>query len=233
MEATQISIWLAFLAGLVSFFSPCVMPLIPAYIAYLAGVGAENRGRLLRNSLGFVLGFTVVFVVLGASATLLGQFLLRHQFLLRKISGVIIMVFGLHLAGLIKIGFLNFDTRKQVKTKEGKDAGFLQSFVFGLAFSSGWTPCIGPILGSILILASTTASLTQGMFLLVIYAVGLGLPFVLTAVLIDRLQGRWSRLTKITVWLSRISGYLLIVLGILMYFGVLQSLAGYLPAFGL
>lgn len=233
MAANQVTIWLAFIAGLVSFFSPCVLPLIPIYVAYLAGLKGGNKGRLLINALGFVTGFTVIFVILGASATLLGQFLLQHQFTLQKIAGAIIVVFGLHLSGLINIPFLNFDTRKQVKNTDGKNNGFFQSFVFGLAFSSGWTPCIGPILGSILVVASTTHSLGQGVFLLLGYAVGLGLPFVLAALLMGRMREKWSNLIKRTVWLSKASGYILILFGVLMFFGVLQTLARYLPAFGL
>lgn len=233
MVGTQVTVWLAFLAGLVSFFSPCVLPLIPIYVAYLAGSAGDAKGKILANSLGFVAGFTVIFVLLGASATLLGQFLLTHQILLQQIAGVIILVFGLHLAGLLNISFLNFDTRKQFKNNDKKRTGFMQSFVFGLAFSSGWTPCIGPILGSILVVASTTHSLTQGIFLLLVYAIGLGLPFVLAALLMDRIKNRWSNLIKKTLWLSKASGYLLIIFGIMMFFGVLQTLSRYLPAFGL
>ncbi len=230
MEPTSVSLWLAFLVGLASFFSPCVLPLIPVYVAYLTGMAGDGEKKLTRNALGFVFGFTVIFIVLGASATLLGRFLLANQFILQKIAGLIIIVFGLHLAQIINIPFLNFDRRMQVR-REG--TGLLQSFLFGLAFGSGWTPCIGPILGSILILASTTGSLLQGILLLLVYALGLAVPFLLAALFMDRLQSKWSGIIKKTIWLSRAAGFLLIIFGVMMVFGWLQMLVSYLPNWGI
>lgn len=232
LAQTSVSLWLAFLAGLASFFSPCVLPLIPVYVAYLAGMASENavENKLVVNSLGFITGFTIIFVLLGASATLLGQFLLANQIILQKIAGIVIVVFGLHLSQLVNIPFLNFEKRLQVSEK---GTGFFPSLLFGLAFGSGWTPCIGPILGSILVLASTTGSLIQGVFLLFIYAIGLAIPFFLAAIFMDRLKHKWSGITRKTIWISRFAGYLMIVFGVMMFFGWLQTLARYLPSWGI
>lgn len=232
MLETQVSFWLAFLAGLLSFFTPCVLPLIPIYIAYLAGLADKGRNKLLTNALGFVIGFTVIFILLGASATMLGRFLLSNQVILQKIAGVIIFIFGMQLAQIINIPFLNLDKRMHVASSD-KTVGFWQSFLFGLAFSSGWTPCIGPILGSILTVASTTKSLANGVLLLLVYAIGLGIPFIVTALFIDHLKDRWSVIVKKTVWLGKLAGYLLIIFGVMMFFGWLQALSGLLPAWGL
>lgn len=229
MPANTVTFYLAFIAGMASFFSPCVLPLIPVYVAYLGGV-VNGKAKLLNNSLGFVLGFTVIFLLLGASATLLGQFLLANQIILQKIAGLIIIIFGLQLIEVINIPFLNIQRRRQVKNQ---GTGFWQSVLFGLAFGSGWTPCIGPILGSILALASTTGSLIQGMSLLFSYALGLAIPFILAALLMDSLKDKWSKVIKKTIWFSRLAGVLLILFGIMLFLGWLQAIARYLPNWGL
>ncbi len=228
MLANPVNFYMALIAGMASFFSPCVLPLIPVYIAYLGGV-VNSKSKLLNNSLGFVLGFTIIFMLLGASATLLGQFLLANQIILQKIAGLIIIIFGLQLTQVINIPFLNIEKRRYIKNQ---GTGFWQSVLFGLAFGSGWTPCIGPILGSILALASTTGSLIQGMSLLFSYALGLAIPFILAALLMDSLKDKWSKIIKKTIWFNRLAGALLMLFGIMLFFGWLQTMARYLPNWG-
>ncbi len=231
MPGGPVTFWLAFVAGLASFFSPCVLPLIPIYVAYLGGTSKDSKNKLIIiNSLGFVLGFTVIFILMGASATMLGQFLLANQTILQKIAGLIIIIFGLQLTQVINIPFLNLEKRRQIKNHS---TGFGPSVLFGLAFGSGWTPCIGPILGSILALASTTSSLIYGVGLLLIYALGLAFPFFLAALLMNSLKDKWSQITKKTLWLNRLAGVILVIFGIMLFFGYLQTISRYLPNWGL
>ena len=175
----------AFLAGLLSFLSPCVLPLVPAYLSFLAGVNlealkaggsAEIRWRSLRSALGFVLGFSFIFIALGASATFIGHWLLSHSVALARVSGILLMVLGLHVSGLVTIPWLMREKRFQPSQRP---LSFLGAFVVGMAFAFGWTPCVGPILAGILALASTRETIFQGILLLGIYSAGLGLPFLL------------------------------------------------------
>ncbi|NLC43988.1 MAG: cytochrome C biogenesis protein [Clostridiales bacterium] len=218
-----------FFEGLASFLSPCVLPLIPAYMTYLTGQSMEamiedqkSRKTLIINSLAFILGFTVVFVLMGAAATKIGSYLLRHQHLIRRISAVLIIFFGLFHAGWIPIRFLNYERRLQVRRKK---QGLLTSLLIGMGFSVGWTPCIGPILTSVLLLAANTQTLGSGMLLLAVYALGLGLPFFLLAVGIRYLSKYLSLLNKHMGVIKKISGIILIIIGILIYFNVFARLA--------
>jgi len=182
----KVSLLMAFGGGLLSFFSPCVLPVIPSYISYITGIsfedltGEQDRRRIrmvtLKNSLLFIAGFSFVFILLGASSSFLGSVLFEYQEAVRKIGGVLIVIMGCYIAGILKIGFLSRDKRLHLRNKP---AGLLGSFLVGIAFAAGWTPCIGPILGSILLYAGTAGSVASGIELLTAYALGLGLPFLL------------------------------------------------------
>lgn len=230
----QLSIPIAFVAGVVSFLSPCVLPLVPGYISMLSGVSMEElrasvdasiARRIFGNSLAFVLGFTVVFVALGASASAVGNFLRTQQRLFSIVAGVIIIIFGLHLTGLIRIPFLYRDAH--VKT-EGAQRGSVGAFLLGFAFAFGWTPCIGPILSGILALAATRDTLFQGMFLLAIYSMGLAIPFMLTSLGLSRFLKFYGRFRKHLQAVEVGSGILLIALGVLIALNKFTLLAGYL-----
>ena len=218
----ELSIPIALVAGLVSFLSPCVLPLVPGYISMLSGASIEElkigaspalMGRILRNSLSFVVGFSLVFVVLGASATAVGKFLLAERAAFNFVAGIIVIVFGLHLTGLVKIPLLY----RQARLSTGEPRrGLVGAFLLGFAFAFGWTPCIGPILAAILALAAQRHTVFQGMFLLGVYSAGLALPFLLTSVGLGqflKLYGGFRRHLQ-TVEVS--SGVLLIALGLLM-----------------
>lgn len=219
-----------FLQGLASFLSPCVLPLIPAYLTYMTGqsieIMMEDRDahrKLIYNSLAFVLGFSLVFVLLGIVATSIGQFLQSNRDIIRKISGIIIIFFGLFHTGLIPIKFLNYE--KRLNMNKG-NPGFFSSFLIGVGFSFGWSPCIGPILASVYIMASQASTLWRGITLLIVYAIGLGLPFFLIAVGLKffwkYLQGLYKYMDKVKI----ISGILLVVVGLMIYFNAFYYLVG-------
>ena len=225
---------LAFAGGLLSFVSPCVLPLVPAYISYVSGtsmaslVGERSRGedaRVLVRSLLFVAGFSLVFVGLGASATALGRLLAGRMLLLRKLAGLVLVVFGLHTAGILRIGWLDYERRLTVRTH---GAGHLQALLLGMAFALGWTPCIGPILGGILAMATTQESVGTGVLLLWAYALGLGIPFIATAVATRWCLGFFDRLKRHFRCVEIVSGLLLVTVGILIYMGWLGRLSGIL-----
>ncbi len=220
-----------FVEGLASFLSPCVLPLIPAYMTYLTGQSAEVMSQdkkahrnLIINSLAFIFGFTIIFVLMGAAATKIGSYLLMHQHLIRRISGILIVVFGLFHAGWIPIRFLNYERRLQIMPER---QGLVSSLLIGMAFSIGWTPCIGPILTSVLILAANTQTLAKGMLLLAVYALGLGFPFLALAVGIRYLWKYMDILSRHMGTIKKISGIILIIIGILIYFNVFAILAFY------
>jgi cytochrome c-type biogenesis protein len=232
--AHQLSIPIAFLAGVVSFLSPCVLPLVPGYVSMLSGAsieelksgaGAALAGRLVRNSLAFVAGFSVVFVTLGASATAVGNFLLTKRTIFNAVAGGIIIVFGLHLTGLVKIPLLYREARLQTGAP-GRGLG--GSFVLGFAFAFGWTPCIGPILTGILALAATRGTLFQGMFLLAVYSAGLAIPFLLTSLGLSQFLKFYGGFRKHLQVVEVASGVLLIAIGFLMAFNKFTVLSGYL-----
>jgi cytochrome c-type biogenesis protein len=229
----QLSIPIAFLAGVVSFLSPCVLPLIPGYISMLSGATIEELkssgggalvGRIFRNSLAFVVGFSLVFVALGASATTVGNFLLARRTAFNIVAGIIIIVFGLHLTGLVKIPLLYREARIGAGAPR---RGLVGSFLLGFAFAFGWTPCIGPILTGILALAATRETVFQGMFLLAIYSAGLAIPFLLTGLGLSQFLRFYGGFRKHLQVVEIASGVLLIAVGILMALNKFTVLSGY------
>jgi len=223
------SLLVAFTAGILSFLSPCVLPLVPSYIGFLTGMSLEemtSRRRLaLLHAFLFVLGFSLVFLLLGATASALGRSLAFHKVWLQRIGGVLIIAFGLVCLGVIKAGVLLQDKRVHLRDKP---LGYLGSVLVGMAFAAGWTPCIGPILGGILGLASATDTFGRGMLLLGAYSAGLAVPFLLAAWAVDRFLGWFQRFRPYLPWVMRVSGVLLIVVGILLVTGQFTRLAGWL-----
>jgi cytochrome c-type biogenesis protein len=224
-----LGIVVAFVAGVLSFLSPCVLPLVPSYIGFLTGmtlpeVGTRRRAALL-HALLFVLGFSLVFVLLGASATALGRALGYYQVWLQRAGGVLIILFGLLCLGVLSARPLISEHRMQL---EQKPLGYLGSAVVGMAFAAGWTPCIGPVLGGILGLAATSADVSRGMLLLAVYSAGLALPFLLAAVAVESFLGWFQRFRRFLPWVMRLSGLLLIVVGGLLVTGQFTRLAGWL-----
>lgn len=234
METQHITYIGAFVAGLLSFLSPCVLPLIPSYITYITGLSfsdldAEHPSHVVRrktmlHSLAFVAGFTVIFVLLGASATFIGSFLQEHMELVRKAGGVLIMVFGVHVTGLVPFKWLLGEKRVSLKNKP---AGYAGSFFVGLAFAAGWTPCIGPILASILMIAATEEKVGYGVVLLLLYSIGLGIPFLLSSLALHRFILVFNRFKKHIRLFEIITGFFLIVIGIMIFTNWLSILSGY------
>ena len=213
--------FISFLEGVITFISPCLLPMLPIYLSYFAG-GSKDRSlqRTLLCVLGFVLGFTTVFVAMGALAGTLGSFLLKYQTLVNILSGAIIIFFGLSFLGIIKVNLFR-GTQRQVDTS---DLGFLSSALFGVVFSVGWTPCVGAFLGSALVMASQQGQALAGMLMLLCYSLGLGVPFLFSAVLIDRLKTTFDFIKRHYGVINTICGLLLIAVGILMATGILGRL---------
>jgi cytochrome c-type biogenesis protein len=241
----------AFVAGLLSFISPCVLPLIPGYLSYISGVTlddmqgtgaagtavlAASRRRVLIASLFFILGFSVVFISLGAAASAIGQYLMEPgtgRFrMLSRVAGAIVIVFGLHTMGVLRIGWLYSEKRVQV---ERKPRGLLGAFVVGLAFAFGWTPCIGPILAGILAIAGSRDTVAQGVQLLAVYSLGLGVPFLLTAIAINQFFTVFARIRRHYHAIEVVSGLLLVTIGVLIFTDqftiIARWLTPYLPTF--
>lgn len=232
MQETAVGPLIAFTAGLLSFLSPCVLPLIPSYITFITGLSLDDvskarRAALVHGAL-FVVGFSLIFLALGASATLLGRILFMQRDWLARIGGVIIIVFGLYLLGVLNIGMFARERRLHVADKP---AGYLGTVVVGIAFGAGWTPCIGPILGSILIYAGSEGDQSRGLLLLSCYSLGLAVPFLLSALAIERFVAVFQRLKRQMVWVSRTAGVLMIGIGLLMLTNQFTVLASYLQAF--
>ncbi len=213
---------ITFLEGIITFISPCVLPLLPVYILYFAGDQAEKKTkRSLVNALGFVAGFTLLFMMLGLFAGVLGGFLIRYQTAVNIVTGLIVIVFGVHYTGLLRIGFLN----KTVKlSSEIKPNTFFSSALFGAVFAVGWSPCTGAFLGSAMMMAASQTGWLSGMFLLLAYSLGLGVPFVLCAVLIDQLKGAFACIKRHYRGINVVCGVFLILTGILMMTGVFSKL---------
>jgi cytochrome c-type biogenesis protein len=209
-----------------------VLPLVPSYIGFLTGMSLADvsvrRRAALAHALLFVLGFSLVFILLGASATALGRALNYYQQWLQRIGGALIILFGLVCLGVIKLDFLTQERRLHV---ERKPAGFLGSAVVGMAFGAGWTPCIGPVLGAILGLAATSTDVTRGMLLLAVYSAGLAVPFLIAAVAVESFLGWFQRFRRYLPWVMRASGALLVFVGVLLVTGEFTRLAGWLQAF--
>lgn len=212
------------IAGFVSFASPCVLPLIPAYISYISGEtltelrsGETNYSKLLFNSIAFVLGFSVVFILLGATATFLGKFLSRNKKTFELIAGLIIILFGLHTAQIVRFNFLSYEKKMKVNTNA---PSLFKAFLMGFAFSFGWTPCVGPILGTILIMAGTHSQVIQGVILLTFYSLGLGIPFILTALAINKFFEAFKSIKKYFGQIEMFAGLLIIGIGFALIFGL-------------
>jgi cytochrome c-type biogenesis protein len=234
----EVTLLAAFAAGFLSFVSPCVLPLIPGYISFISGLTLEemqgaaaarsSQGQVLLASVAFVLGFTIIFVAAGASASAVGKFMAAQSAILEKIAGTILIILGLHMAGVFRIRFLEND--KRIHTQR-KPAGPIGAFVVGLAFAFAWTPCIGPILGGILMMAATRESVGEGMQMLAVYSLGLGVPFLLTSVAIDRFFSAAARIRKHYRTIELISGGLMIAVGLLIFFDQFTLIAKYLTPY--
>ncbi len=220
---------LAFVAGVLSFLSPCVLPLIPSYVGFLTGLTLEElevrRGTALAHALWFVAGFSLIFIALGATASALGVLLLRSQVWIGRIGGGVVILFGLYLLGVVRPGLLMRERKVQLARKP---LGYLGSAFVGITFGAAWTPCIGPILGAILTLAAAQASVGHGAALLTAYSAGLALPFVVTALALDRFLSWFQRFRPYLVWVERLAGILLILLGLLLVTDRFTLLAGWL-----
>lgn len=232
----DVSIYMAFIAGLVSFLSPCVLPLVPGYISFISGVDLEelngnapvlNREKrmIILNAIFFITGFSLVFILLGASATWVGAFLVSKMSILMKIAGVVVIVFGIFKMGLIRALFFYREFSFQIKDKK---FGLVGALLIGAAFAFGWTPCIGPILGSILAYAGTLENVSQGIMLLFIYSMGLGVPFLLTAIGVNKFFGFFDRIKKYMRPLEIITGVILVIFGFLIFTNKLVLIPGYL-----
>ena len=246
----SVSLFAAFLAGVLSFISPCVLPLIPGYLSFISGVSLDDmrgvnvsggavampatgvRSQVVVTSLFFILGFSLVFIALGASATFLGQFLMERLTLLGKVAGVVIIIFGLHTMGVFKISWLLQEKRVQTSSKP---VGYFGAVLVGIAFAFGWTPCIGPILAAILGVASAQDTVGEGIRLLAVYSAGLGIPFLLTALAIDKFFLAFARIRRYYHAVEIVSGVLMVVIGVLIFTNrftlIAQYLTPYLPVF--
>lgn len=211
---------ISFLEGIITFISPCLLPMLPIYISYFAGGGERTTQKTVTNALGFVLGFTVVFIAMGALAGSVGALLTRYSFWVNLIGGLIVIVFGLSYMGLFRLNLFR-GMNANVKTGE---MGFFSAMVFGIAFSVGWTPCVGAFLGSALMLASQRGHVLEGMGMLLCYSLGLGIPFLLSAVLIDKLKSAFQWVKSHYSVINKICGGLLVVVGVCMATGMLGKL---------
>ena len=220
---------LAFLAGILSTLSPCVLPLIPSYLTFVTGVGFDELGGARRaalvHALLFVLGFTLTFIALGASATMVGRVLIHYRVWITRVGGALIVLFGLYLLGAIRVAA--FDRERRVHLAN-KPVGYLGTVLVGVAFGAGWTPCLGPILGAILTYTAAAADLSRGLPLLLAYSLGLALPFLIAAVAVERFLATMTRLRPHLARVSQISGALLVIVGLLMMFDYFTLLATYL-----
>ena len=218
----------AFGAGLISFLSPCVLPLIPGYISYISGSSLnellEKKNINLAPIILFTVGFSIVFIIFGAASTYLGQVLLQNSYELRTAAGLVIILFSLHIIGIINLKFLNYEKRIQTNT----NSHFYSPILIGMAFAFGWTPCIGPILGSILVLAATEENINKGILLLISYSLGLALPFILSGYLIQKFLIFSKNFKKNINLISKIGGIILLITGILILTNQLQALGFYL-----
>ncbi len=231
----NVGILTAFIFGFISFISPCVLPIVPGYLSFISGLSFEEmassnsisvvRKRVLTNSLFFVFGFSLVFIALGASASAVGQFLHEKLNIISRIAGVIIIIFGIHMTGLVKIPFLNYEKRFH---SQAKPIGLLGSFLVGLAFAFGWTPCIGPILAAILAIAAQQETVGKGVILLTSYSAGLGIPFLLTGMSLTVFYKVFDKFKRHLQKVEVVGGILLVVVGVLVTTNYLTIISGYL-----
>jgi len=229
MQTAAVGVTISFTAGVLSFLSPCVLPLIPSYISFITGLSLDDVQRSRRialvHSLLFVTGFTLVFLALGATATVAGRLLHQHRDWIGRIGGILVIVLGLYLLGVFNISAFARERRVHIATKP---LGYLGTVLVGMAFAAGWTPCIGPILGAVLTYTASSADLNRGLLLLLAYSLGLAVPFVLAALMIDRFMTLFQRYRGAIVWMSRASGVLLIAVGILMITGSMTVMSSWL-----
>ena len=236
MPGTEnVSLLVALSAGLISFLSPCILPLIPSYMAFITGVSLEEmsheenlkrvRKTVILNSSMFILGFSLIFIALGASATVVGRFLAQNIRWFEIVGGVVVIVLGLHFAGVLKLKFL--ERERKIRIQE-KPLGLLGTVVVGMAFGAGWMPCVGPILGTILTMAATTQNVAKGILLLAFYSLGLGIPFFLSGLLIHKFFEIFKTLRKYFRVITLIGGILLILVGVLLISGYFSSISSYL-----
>lgn len=211
--------FISFLEGIITFVSPCLLPMLPIYISYFAG-GKRSIKNTLVNAAGFVLGFTIIFTAMGALAGTVGHFLADYQTVVNIVSGAVVIFFGLSYLGVIKLSLFNGNGHNV----DTQNLGFFSSVIFGIIFSIGWTPCVGAFLGSALMLASQQGHVTEGVFMLLAYSAGLGIPFVLSAVLIDKLKNAFDAVKRNYKIINTVSGALLIVIGLFMATGMLNKL---------
>lgn len=232
MDGASLGVTISFTAGILSFLSPCVLPLIPSYVSFITGLSIDDVQRsrrvTLTHSLLFIAGFTIVFLALGATATVLGQVLVRQRDWLGRIGGVLVIVLGLYLLGVFNIGMFAREKRVHIARKP---LGYFGTLVVGMAFAAGWTPCIGPILGGVLTYTASSADLNRGLVLLFAYSLGLAVPFLLAALMIDRFMDLFQKYRGALVWISRASGALLVLVGILMITGSMTMLSAWLQGF--
>jgi len=236
MPGTEnVSVIVALSAGFISFLSPCILPLIPSYLAFITGVSLEEltleenlkqvRKKVIANSLMFILGFSLIFIALGASVTFLGQFLSQNIRWFEILGGALVILFGIHFTGIFRLKFL--DREKKVHLKE-KPLGYFGTLLIGIAFGAGWTPCVGPILGSILTLAATTQNVLKGVVLLAFYSIGIGLPFFISGLIIHKFFEYFKAIRKYFKIITAVGGILLIIVGILLISGYFSSMSAFL-----
>jgi cytochrome c-type biogenesis protein len=236
----QTSLLAAFLAGFLSFVSPCVLPLVPSYVMYITGLSLNQlsdaterrleRTTIVVNALLFIVGFSLVFIAFGASASLVGQLLSDHQQLIRKVGAIVIIVFGLYTMGILKLGFLMNEKRIHLRSRP---AGYAGSLLIGATFAAGWTPCVGPVLAAILMYASTTDKLADGVSLLAFYSIGLGLPLLASAIGMEHFLSSFKRAHRYMGVMSGISGVLLVLFGIALYSDSLPLITSFLERYGI
>lgn len=225
---SQVTVGLSFLAGLASFLSPCVLSLVPAYVGYLGGqsIGQKEQSQKLRTFLHgvvFVIGFSLVFIILGISFAALGNILQDVREILSKIGGTVVILLGLHMTGLLRIGFLEFDAR--VQTAQSNRMGFLSSFLMGVSFSAGWSPCIGPVLGAILTLVLNEGNISSGAVFLSAYSLGMAIPFLIAAAATGWVTNLLVKQGKVMHMIEVVMGILMIILGLLLFMGLFERLA--------
>ena len=228
MDFGNVSLPIAFAAGFLSFFSPCILPMIPVYIMYITGINAEDeleKKRLfaLSRTLGFVLGFTIIFMIMGTSASFIGKLFIKNKQIFTRISGLLIIFFGLNMAGWINLNFLS--RTKKVKSPK-KITNWLSSVLLGMAFAAGWTPCFGPVLGAILAYASVGSTVSTGVYLLLSYSIGMAVPFILTALFINQFSLFMKKTEKIMKYVPKISGIVMIIFGLLVLFDKVATISG-------
>ena len=229
MDFTNVTIGLAFLAGLASFLSPCVFSLVPAYVGYLGGRAAggetteSNRFITFTHGLAFVLGFSFVFITLGVATSTLGHFLFDLRFWLAKIGGVVVIIFGLHMTGIFRIPFLEYDTR--VQQVPDRKLGYLSSALMGVFFSAGWAPCVGPVLGAILTLALNGGSVSTGVSLLSAYSAGLAIPFLIAALGVGWVSLTLRKYGKVMHYVEVVMGVVLVIIGFMLFSGIFERIA--------